>query len=115
MIQVFGRKDSRGTRRCLRFFKERRMEHSFVDIARRPPAPAELRRFSDRLGARALLDEGGKAYRDAGLGYLSMSDAEVMERILAEPGLLRLPLARNGNEVTVGVDEATWATWRESA
>jgi arsenate reductase (glutaredoxin) len=111
-IQVFGRDDSQATRRALRFFKERRMPISFVDVARRPPAPTELRRFAQRLGARALLDDEGRAYRDAGLAYLRLSDDEVLERLLADPRLLRLPLVRHGQEVTVGVDEATWKLWR---
>lgn len=111
-IQVFGRDDSQATRRALRFFKERRMVISFVDVARRPPAPAELRRFAQRFGARALLDDEGRAYRDAGLAYLRLTDDEVLERLLADPRLLRLPLVRNGQEVTVGVDETTWKLWR---
>jgi arsenate reductase-like glutaredoxin family protein len=112
VIQVFGRNDSQATRRALRFFKERRMAISFVDLARRSPAPGELRRFSQRDGARALLDEEGKAYRDAGLGYLRMTDDEVFERLLADPRLLRLPLVRNGHEVTVGIDEEAWRGWQ---
>ncbi len=88
------------------------MAISFVDVARRAPAPGELRRFSQRHGARALLDEEGKAYRDAGLRYLRMSDDEVLERVLGDPRLLRLPLVRNGPEVTVGIDEETWRRWQ---
>jgi len=86
---------------------------SFVDVARRPPAPAELRRFSQRHGARALLDEEGKACREAGLGYLRLSDEEIIERVQADPRLLRLPLVRNGGEVTVGLDEGTWHRWQQ--
>ena len=96
-------------------FKERRVEISFVDIGKRAPAPAELRRFSARLGAVALLDVDSKAYRDAGLGYLSMNDVEILERVVADPDLLRLPLVRNGSEVTIGVDEEAWRNWQERA
>ena len=88
------------------------MAISFVDVARRPPAPAELRRFSQRHGARALLNETGKAYRDAGLAWMHLGDAEILERLLAEPRLLRLPLVRFGSEVTVGIDEPTWTAWQ---
>jgi arsenate reductase-like glutaredoxin family protein len=111
-IQVFGRTDSTATRHCLRFFKERRVAVSFVDVSKRPPASAELRRFSQRLGARALLDEESRAYHDAGLGYLRMDDEEIVERLLADQRLLRLPLVRHGAEVTVGRDEATWRRWQ---
>jgi arsenate reductase (glutaredoxin) len=110
-IQVFGLEKDQATRAAQRFFKERRVPISFVDLRKRAIAPAELRRFVDRLGARTLIDETSRAFRDAGLGYLRMDDAEVVERVLADPSLLRLPLVRSGNEVTVGRAEATWKAW----
>lgn len=111
VIQVFGLERDQATRAAQRFFKERRVPISFVDLRKRPMAVAELRRFVDRLGARALVDETSRAYREAGLGYLRMDDTEIAERLLADPSLLRLPLIRNGNDVTVGRAEATWKTW----
>lgn len=110
-VQIFGRRDSRDTRKALRFFKERRVATSFVDIAVRPPAPGELRRFRERLGATVLLDSDGPLYRDRGLAYLTMDDDEIVGRVLAEPGLLRLPLVRMGTDVSVGLDERAWTGW----
>ncbi|HWP62962.1 MAG TPA: ArsC/Spx/MgsR family protein [Candidatus Binatia bacterium] len=113
-IQIFGFPDSQPTRAALRFFAERRIRVHFVDLRRRPIAPAELRRFVERLGARTLLDTDGRAYRAAGLGYLRMDDEEIVERLLAEPRLLRLPLVRCGQEVAAGKDEASWRRWAEA-
>jgi arsenate reductase-like glutaredoxin family protein len=110
-VQIFGHDRDAGTRAAVRFFKERRIAIHQVDLTRKPIARGELRRFTDRLGARALLDENAKAYREAGLGYLRMDDAEVVERLLATPALLRLPLVRFGTEVAVGRAEATWKEW----
>ncbi len=90
------------------------MPVAFVDLKKRPPAPGELKRFAQKLGARALLDEDSKAYRKANLGYLSMGDGEVFERVIADPGLLRLPLVRYGNELTIGLDEETWKVWQQA-
>lgn len=113
-VQVFGRKDSRPTQAALRFFRERRIEVSMVDVAVRAPAPTELRRFAQRLGARALLDPESRAFRDQGLGYLSMDDGEVLERLLADPRLLRLPLVRAGERFSAGPDEAAWRAWLQA-
>jgi arsenate reductase len=110
-IQVFGTDDSTATRAAQRFFRERRIVVHYVDLRKRPIAPTELRRFVERLGARALLDEASKAYRDAGLGYLALDDAGIVERLLRDVRLLRLPLVRHGNEVTAGRAETTWAAW----
>ncbi|MEA2610256.1 MAG: hypothetical protein QOJ75_2499 [Chloroflexota bacterium] len=111
VIQVFGLERDQATRAAIRFFKERRVPISFVDLRKRPIAPGELRRFVERLGATALLDPGSRAYRDAGLRYLRMDDAGIMERLMAEPGLLRLPLIRQGQRVSAGRDELAWAAW----
>jgi arsenate reductase-like glutaredoxin family protein len=110
-IQVFGLEKDQATRAAQRFFKERRVAISFVDLRKRPIAAAELRRFVERLGAPALLDETSRAYRDRGLGYLRMDEGEVVERLLTDPSLLRLPLIRNGNEVSAGRAESTWKEW----
>lgn len=110
-IQVFGRDDSAATRAALRFFRERRVIVHHVDLRKRPIAAGELRRFVERLGARALLDDASSAYRDAGLAFLSMTDAEIVAKLVADARLLRLPLVRHANEVTVGRAEATWSAW----
>jgi arsenate reductase len=113
-VQIFGLDSDPATRAAIRFFKERRVGIHQVDLRRKPIAAGELRRFVEKLSAGALLDTEGHAYRDAGLAYLRMDDAEIVERLLADPGLLRLPLVRFGNDVTAGRDEATWKAWLAS-
>jgi arsenate reductase (glutaredoxin) len=110
-VQVFGRDDSAPTRAALRFFRERRIVVHYVDIRKRGIAPAELKRFTQRLGPAALLDTTARSYREAGLAHLTLEEAGIVARLLADPSLLRLPLARHGGEVTVGLDEPTWARW----
>jgi len=95
----------------MRFFKERRFTIHFVDLRRKPIAAGELRRFSDRLGARAVLDADGRVARELGFGYLRLTDAELVERLLTDQRLLRLPLVRFGNELSAGRDEAAWKRW----
>jgi arsenate reductase len=112
---VFGTVRHQDTRAAIRFFKERRTAISFVDLRKRPIAPGELRRFVERLGAPALLDATSRSFRDAGLAYLRTDDAGIVARILADPALLRLPLVRFGNEVTVGRAETTWTAWLRPA
>jgi arsenate reductase-like glutaredoxin family protein len=114
-VQIFGLEGDQASRAAVRFFKERRVGIHLVDLRRKPIAPGELRRFVERLGAAAILDADGRAYRDAGLGYLRMDDAEIVERLLADPRLLRLPLVRFGNEVTAGKAEGTWKAWLRDA
>lgn len=107
-IQVFGTSDSQSTRAALRFFKERRVEVHFVDIRRKPLAPAEFRRFVDKLGAAALADSDSKAWRDAGFAHLRMDAAELSDRLFKDQRFLKLPLVRVDGGVTAGRDESGW-------
>jgi arsenate reductase (glutaredoxin) len=108
VVQIFGAPDSQATRAAQRFFRERRVDVQLIDVRRKPMAPAELRRFIDGLGARAVADDSSAAWRDAGLGYLRMTDAELAERLLADQRLLRLPLVRVANGVAAGRDAGAW-------
>jgi arsenate reductase-like glutaredoxin family protein len=110
-VQIFGLESDRATRAAIRFFKERRIAIHLVDVRRKRIAPGELRRFVERLGAGSLADTEGMAWRDGGLGYLKMTDADLAQRLLDQPRLLRLPLVRFGNSVSAGRAEATWKAW----
>ncbi|MDX1979314.1 MAG: ArsC/Spx/MgsR family protein [Bryobacteraceae bacterium] len=107
-VQIFGVKNSPATRAAERFFKERRVAIQLVDLKQKAMAPGEIRRFIDRFGIGALLDKEGKAYEDAGLKYLKVSDAALLEKIEREPRLLRLPLVRGGKLLSIGHDEESW-------
>jgi arsenate reductase len=80
----------------------------FVDLKQKPMAPAEVKRFIDRFGLSGLLDAEGSAYVDAGLKYLKISDADLLQRIERDPRLLRLPFIRAGNRLSIGHDENSW-------
>jgi arsenate reductase len=108
---MFGLVDSRPTQAAQRFFKERRANVTFVDLRRKPIAPGELKRFAERLGAAALLDTDGRVYKNLGLAYMRLGNDEIVERLLANNGLLRLPLVRFGNAFSAGPAEATWKAW----
>jgi arsenate reductase-like glutaredoxin family protein len=113
-VQIFGIKKSNKTRPAERFFKERRIPIQMVDLQQRPMAPAEISRFAERFGLIALLDTEGKSYADAGLRYLRISDADILSRLEREPQLLRLPLVRAGNRLSIGRDEEAWKAMAEA-
>jgi arsenate reductase-like glutaredoxin family protein len=109
-VQIFGVRDSAATRAAERFFKERGVAIQFVDLKRKPMAPGEIRRFAERFGLAGLLDREGKAYAESGLAYLRLSEAELLGKIERDPRLLRLPLVRSAQRVSIGHDEAAWKT-----
>ena len=113
-VQIFGLKKSQATRAAERFFKERKVKLHVVDLNDRPIAAGELKRFTDKLGMNGVLDIAGKAYVDAGLEYLRVTDEGMVAKIIAEPRLLLLPLVRCGKAVSAGLAEATWKSWLET-
>ncbi len=107
-VQIFGLKNSQATRAAERFFKERRVAIQVVDLKQKPIAPGEIKRFIQRFGWTGVLDTEGKAYVDAGLKYLRLTDSELLGRIEREPRLLRLPLVRAAKLLSIGHDEDAW-------
>lgn len=107
-IQIFGLKSSQATRAAERFFKERRIAIHFVDLKQKPMSPGEIKRFIDRFGLANLLDTQSSTYADAGLKYMKTSDSEMLTRIERDPKLLRLPLVRAANLISIGHDEDAW-------
>jgi len=108
MVQVFGIKGSQSTRAAERFFKERNIKIQMIDLKQKAIAAGELRRFIDKFKLQGLIDKDGKSYLDAGLKYLKVSDAELLLKIEKDPKLLRLPLVRAANLVSIGHDEESW-------
>ena len=114
-VQVFGTRKSADTRKALRFFAERRVKVHFVDLVERAASAGELRRFIQKYGIEALLDRTSQRFADQGLQASRLSEDAWLVKLVAEPGLLRLPLVRQQHQVTIGMAESTWKTWIEAA
>ena len=110
-VQIFGVKKSADTRKAQRFFAERRIKVHFVDLMERAASPGELRRFAQKFGVGALIDPESRRYAELGLAHARLSDERWMEKLADEPLLLRMPLVRNGNQLTVGAAEGEWKQW----
>jgi arsenate reductase len=114
-VQVFGIKSDADTRKALRFFKERRMKVHFMDFKQRTPAKGELKRFFDRFGEEKLIDRGAKRFVTLGLESAYYGKDRWLELACDEPLILRMPLVRSANQLTVGYDEASWQDWMSGA
>lgn len=110
-VQVFGTRKCQETRKALRFFAERRVRTHFVDLQVRAASLGELRRFAQKFGVAALVDRDGKRFAELGLRSAAMSDERWLEMLEAEPGLLRTPLVRCQQRLTIGPAEDAWKEW----
>jgi arsenate reductase-like glutaredoxin family protein len=114
-VQIFGYKDCQDTRKALRFFSERRIPVHFVDLAEKPASKGELRRFADKHGAAALIDRTSPRFKALGLHVSGDSPQRQLERALTEPRLLRTPLVRVDQRVSIGYAPDDWSGWIAAA
>jgi arsenate reductase-like glutaredoxin family protein len=110
-VQIFGVRKSADTRAALRFFAERRIKTHFVDLNERAASLGELRRFAQRFGVPALIDRDAKRFAELGLTSARLSEERWLERLSVEPLLLRMPLIRQQQQLTIGPAEDTWRAW----
>lgn len=110
-VQIFGVKNDATVRKALRFFKERRIAVHWVDFKERAPSKGELQRFFQRFGEDGVIDRDSKRFQALGLQAAHYGTDRWMEIAGEEPLILRMPLVRQGKNLTVGLAEDTWKEW----
>ena len=110
-VQIFGVKKNAETRKALRFFAERRVKAHFVDLQERAASRGELTRFAQKFGVSALVDVTSKRFDDLGLRTARYGDERWLQILMDEPLILKMPLVRHGNALTIGAAESTWKSW----
>ncbi len=112
MIQIYGRKKCKTSRKAERFFSERGIAFQSVDLDVKAPGRRELELFAEGIGIDALLDSESKAYKDRGLAYMEF---DAIDEIASDPRLLRTPVVREGRSCAVGEDQAFWKRLADGA
>ena len=110
-IQIYGKAKCFDTKKAERWFKERGVKFQSVDINRYGLSKGEYQSVKNAVGGmEALVDEKSREYDSQFMKYLArMEDAE--ERLLANPGMYKTPIVRNGRLATVGYKPETWECW----
>ena len=110
-VQIFGVTNNPDVRKAIRFFKERRANVHFMDFKQRPPSRGELKRFFERFGEEQLINRDGKRFKALGLHTAYYGDQRWLEIACDEPMVLKLPLVRHGNQLSIGLAEEAWTDW----
>ena len=110
-IQIYFVKRSFDVQKAERFFKERRVPFQAVDMRRHAPGKRELELFARAAGGVSnLLDKESTRVLSHPAAYMH-DESAVLEEIMEDPSLMRAPIVRNGQKVTIGVHEDAWAQW----
>ena len=110
-IQIYVTKSNPDVRKAERFFKERKIPYQLVDVKKHKPGLRELELFARAAGsARALVDRRGMKALERPVAHMT-SDSLILSELQSDPMALVSPIVRNGQKVTIGVDEAEWGRW----
>ncbi|AFN74511.1 putative arsenate reductase-like protein [Melioribacter roseus P3M-2] len=107
-IQIIGTKKCNDTKKAERFFKERGIKFHFKDLTEKGLTKGELDNIIRKISLDDLLDKEGKQYKKRNLEYMVY---DIEEELLNDPLLLKTPIVRNGNDVTLGYQPDIWKKW----
>jgi arsenate reductase-like glutaredoxin family protein len=109
-IQIFGTRKCNETRKAQRFFSERGVTFHFKDISNKEQkiTKGELENISRVIPLEDLIDKESKQFQKRNMQYMVF---DYKEELLEDQLLFKTPIVRNGNKVTVGVNQEVWSDW----
>lgn len=110
-IQIFGTRKCADTRKAERFFKERGIKYQFVDMKEKGMSKGEFLSVAQANGGmdQMINWEGKDKDMLALLKYIAEEDK--LEKILANPQVIKTPVVRNGKKSTLGYQPDVWKGW----
>ena len=109
-IQIYISKKNFDVQKAQRFFKERRINVQEIDLKKHALGEREIQTFVRACGAQELIDREDKKVKEHPACYYDR-DSLLIPAIADAPWLLKAPLVRNGNRVTVGYQPDVWEQW----
>lgn len=119
MIQIFGTNKNFDVKNAQRWFSDRKIAFSFIDLKEKTMSKGEfesvINAIKKQCGSRSLaieelIDKNAKEYTS--IAYLD--DSQIEEKLFENQlKLLKLPICRNGKtDATVGINPKIWETWK---
>jgi len=107
-IQILGLKNCNKSKKAERFFKERRINFHFRDLAEKGLSKGELENICRVINPEELINQESKQYKKRGLEFMVFN---IEDELLDDSLIIKTPIVRNGNKVTVGVEPDIWNEW----
>ena len=109
-IQMYFGKRNFDVQKAERYFKERRIMYQAMDLKKHKLGEREIRLMISTIGTEELLDREDSRVREHPACYYDRAEL-LIPAIQETPWLLRTPIVRNGNRVTIGYRPEIWSTW----
>ena len=109
-IQIYSGKKNFDVQKAERYFKERRIPFQSMDLKKHKLGEREIRLMISGIGMEKLLDRDDNRVKEHPACYYNQAEM-LIPAIQESPWLLRTPIVRNGNKVTVGYQPDIWEKW----
>ena len=109
-IQIYSGKKNFDTQKAERYFKERRIPIQMMDLKKHPLGEREIRLMLQNVGMEKLIDRENPKVKEHPACYYDR-ESLLIPAIQEAPWLLKTPIVRNGNRMTVGYQPEIWAQW----
>ena len=109
-IQIYSGKKNFDTQKAERYFKERRIPVQMMDLKKHPLGEREIRLMLQNVGMEKLIDREDLKVKEHPACYYNQ-ESLLIPAIQEAPWLLKTPIVRNGNRITVGYQPEIWAQW----
>ena len=110
-IQIYSGKKNFDVQKAERFFKERRIQVQTLDLKKHKLGEREIRLMISSIGMENLLDRDNPKVREHPACYYNRAEM-LIPAIQEAPWLLRTPIVRNGNSMTMGYQPEVWSQWK---
>ena len=106
MIQIFGTNKCIETKKTLMFFKERRIEFSFIDLRLREISIREFDSiYANFKDINCLINLNSKLYKEFYLAHLERTYEQYRKLLTENYDLLKTPINRAKNKALIGYDK----------
>lgn len=109
-IQIYCGKKNFDVQKAERYFRERRIAYQLLDLKKHKLGEREVRLMISAVGMEQILDRDNPKVRENPACYFDRAEM-LVAAIQEEPWLLRTPVVRNGNRITVGYRPEVWSQW----
>ena len=109
-IQIYCGKKNFDAQKAERYFKERRIRFQALDLKKHKLGEREIRMMISAIGIEKLIDRDDKKVKEHPACYYDREDL-LIPAIQENPWLIRVPIVRNGNKMTIGYQPDIWAQW----
>lgn len=110
-IQIFGSGKCFDTKKAERYFKERRIQYQYIDLARYGMSGKEFDSVLRAVGGiDNLVNWNAKSPDITLMKYMEDKRAKE-DKVFDDPLLMKTPVVRNGKLATVGYAPEIWVNW----